>query len=143
MIESWVNSAVPTPSTSTPNKEPKIDIAKNREANHKNNRGLQLKVSCLEKNVAYYKAEVTAAEYKYEIMKNKLKHEKKSHRRDNAANEAKIASLSQQMSFLMAHSGAANTAAGIPAISNPINLLPFQPFAQVPATTHTTLSHMQ
>ena len=40
-------------------------------------------------------------------MKNKLKQEKKSHRADNASNEAKIAALSQQLAFMMAHTGVA------------------------------------
>ena len=94
-----------------------------------------LKVTCLEKNVAYFKSEVTTVEYKYEVMKNKLKQEKKSHRADNAANEAKIAALSQQLAFMMSASGAANPAAAMTSFSNPMNMFPFQLATQTATTT--------
>ena len=100
-VENWLSTAVPTTSTPTKPERDSVNIKENIAANHKNSRGLLLKVSCLEKNVAYYKSESTAAEYKYEVMKSKFRQERKAHKTSNAKHEATIAQLTQQVSCLM------------------------------------------
>ena len=123
-VEGWLQSSVPTTSTPTKAVNEQVDIKRNIEANHKNNRGLLLKVSCLEKNVEYYKSEATAIGYKYEIMKTKYRQERKARKTETAKNQTTITTLQQQVSYFMMNSGASTSKSAMP--YNPMSMLPFQ-----------------
>ena len=129
-----------SPPKPKPQKVRKLDARTNKTLNHSEKKGLVHKCEKLENGMKFYKSECDILSYKYDMVKGKLKEEKKARTAEKLASKQQIQLLTQQLQQCMYSSFA--TKGGVPMPmpgANPFAMFP-QLSVPVPATISDTES---